>query len=676
MKVSGSSSLSPSRYSLTPSNSEKSLRLRLDHFSTESSQSTSTPRTHMRHESEPHKPISLVIIEKYFSDICQSMSEKGTIESNILVKANTMQDVLKDCLTAVPDLSLQFYVLMASALKEIQHIYITKEEHVYSTLAKKLVQLAELIEENKYTSKTERAYTQPQEELQEITGFHEIARELNVKVARVTARILNLWRKILCPQREAAVISCGFLLLYCEVDPTLKISPTARIPIDKAIGAMKNYIANPGHVVTILRKTKEYIDKEMISVETIRRINELVSKITVEQVKNVDKTLTGLVIYELIVFAVKYYQGYAKEHYNIDIFEKVHEGSEGDTVNVKENSVEVSLINNFEQNLEKADNKVNFSERMQDQEFSFPKRSNPSINIEENSKELAEVIRGREVRPSTSAISQKMPQTSPKKPIKPKKKSQTLVESSPKKKSLNTSEQFMQPSLKNIFKPVPSPTRSKVITSPSNPPQLKKPLNPQQFSPEKTSPGKFSPEKTLPEKLPPERASPFKTAAKPQIDSPIMVSSKPLDKNIFAAKKIISSSSKPSNSNKTTPVRSRKNLGNIRSSDPSPMNHRDVLEEMQYQQFIEEKFRHFLIDKLQKETEKLLKNGIDRSDIKFVNEIKASKNKIEWVEEFEKTTGIIRFNATKKLTDDKRYTAELIRAQKQLDILERYSNEY
>ena len=620
----------------------------------------------MRHESESHKPISLVIIEKYFSDICQSMSEKDTIDPGLQVKANTMQDVLKDCLTAVPDLSLQFYVLMASALKEIQHIYLTKEEHVYSTLAKKLVQLAELIEENKYTSKTERAYTQPQEELQEITGFHEVARELNVKVARVTARILNLWKRILCPQREAAVISCGFLLLYCEVDPTLKISPTARIPIDKAIGVMKNYIANPGYVVTILRKTKEYLDKEMISVETIRRSNDLLSKITVEQVKNVDRTLTGLAIYELIIFAVKYYQGYAKEHYNIDIFEKAgFEGSESDSITAKETPLEVNHVNNFEPRPEKIANKLNLSERMQDQEFNIPTRSNPGVTTEENSKKSIGIIPGREVRSSASATSHKKLQISPNKPSNPKKKSQTLDETSPKKKLLNTSEQSMQPSLKNIFKPVPSPTRPKVFApSSSIPSQVKKPLNPKLASPEKILPEKFSPEKV----------NSFKSTVKIEADSPITVSSKPLDKNIIAAKKLIISNSKLSNSNKTTPVRSRKNLMNPRSSDPSPINHRDVLEEMQYQQFIEEKFRHFLIDKLQKETEKLLKNGLDRNDIKIVNEIKASKSKMAWIEEFEKTTGIIRFNATKKLSDDKRYTAELIRAQKQLDILERYSN--
>ena len=41
------------------------------------------------------------------------------------------------------------------------------------------------------------------------------------------------------------------------------------------------------------------------------------------------------------------------------------------------------------------------------------------------------------------------------------------------------------------------------------------------------------------------------------------------------------------------------------------------------------------------------------------------------MKEFEKKVGIIRFNAIKKLGDEKRFTAELIRAQKQLESLER-----
>lgn len=313
--------------SLTPSTSRKNLNL--DRVNTEvsssSSKCSSPVSTHRALKEPVNKAISLVIIEKYFSDICQNIANKNFIEKSLLAKAGTMQDVLKDCLTAVPDISLQFYVLMASALKEIQQIYVTQDTSLYSTLAKKLVQVAGLLEENNYTSDVDRVTTLPSEDIVEVIGLGNIKSELNLRITRVSARILNIWKKILSPQREAAVISCGFLLLYCEVDASLKILPTARIPADKAVNSMKTYLNNPGYVVTIIRKTKEYIENEQISVETIRRIYDLLGKVTVEQVKNMDKTLTGFAIYELVLYAVRYYQVYAKDNYKIDIFEEPEE---------------------------------------------------------------------------------------------------------------------------------------------------------------------------------------------------------------------------------------------------------------------------------------------------------------------------------------------------------------
>jgi hypothetical protein len=311
--------------SLTPSTSSKNLNF--DRLHTENSVSSSkcaSPVSTHRAKDPGNKAISLVIIEKYFSDICSNIANKNFIEKNLLSKATTMQDVLKDCLTAVPDISLQFYVLMASALKEIQEIYNSQDTALYGPLAKKLVQIAGMLEDNKFTSDVDRVATLPSEDI-EVQGLRNIASELNLRVTRVTARILNIWKKILSPQREAAVISCAFLLLYCEIDLSLRILPTARIPADKAVSSMKIYLNNPGYVVTIIRKTKEYIDNEQISVETVRRIHDLLQKVTVEQVKNMDKTLTGFAIYELVYFAVKYYYEYAKEHYKIDIFEEPEE---------------------------------------------------------------------------------------------------------------------------------------------------------------------------------------------------------------------------------------------------------------------------------------------------------------------------------------------------------------
>jgi hypothetical protein len=95
------------------------------------------------------------------------------------------------------------------------------------------------------------------------------------------------------------------------------------------------------------------------------------------------------------------------------------------------------------------------------------------------------------------------------------------------------------------------------------------------------------------------------------------------------------------------------------------VDHSDLLEEMQYQQFIEEKFRNFLVSKL---------NGVEFDDSlenRIKNEEKVIKNRESWMKEFEMKIGVIRFNAIRKLGDEKRFTAELIRAQKQLEVMER-----
>ena len=346
------------------------------------------------------------------------------------------------------------------------------------------------------------------------------------------------------PQREAAVVSCCFLLLYCEVDPTIKISPTSRIPVDKAVTAMKKYISNPGHVVIIIRKTKEFIDKEMISVETVRRIHDLLTKTTAEQVKTVEKTLTGFAIYELIVFSVMYYQGYAKKHYNVDILDK-----------------------NFlcgDSNL-KVKNKKTEDGRKSFESFEI------DLQKEEN-KEIKKIEK------PTSAIPKPKPNISPLRSSQTQ-KSLKLQSSSPKKGVPTKSPQKLQQEShnKNVFKP--------------------------------------------------DEKSPIKKNA-----LEIKKNSSENKKNSSENKKNSSETKKNSSETKKSPVNkasSKLILNNSRFSNSPPSSQRDVLEEMQYHKFVEEKFRHFFVDKLKIETEKLLKSGLDRQDIKIVNEMKAAKNRVE-----------------------------------------------
>ncbi|OMJ95901.1 hypothetical protein SteCoe_626 [Stentor coeruleus] len=601
--------------SLAPSNSEKylNLNLKLDNIKTETSNCSSvsnSPQSTLREkQKDMHKPISLIIIEKYFSDICQSIANKEIIEKPLLAKAVTMQDVLKDCLTAVPDISLQFYVLMASALKEIQQIYMTQENNLYSALAKKLVQIAEMIEENTYTSEVDRINTQPAEEICEIRGLGDLAKELLIRINRVTARILNIWKKILSPQREAAVISCSFLLFYCEVDSTIKISPTAKIPADKAVDVMRNYINNPGHVVTIIRKTREYVDKEMISVETARRINDLLEKITVEQVKNMDKTLTGFVIYDLVYFSIKYFEAYAKEHYKINVFEKVQ-----------------------------------VEEQSKIQEIRSPQELTQSEIEIKNSNSYVE------------SGSPKKPQTkSPEKPLRTNRlieKKQPLPQQSPPqpKSKIATpasSRISLTPKIPAESSPFKKPLDTRIKTNLSNSPSKKNLSN---------SPSKANLSNS------PSKANLSNTPSKTNIKTPncsIFSPAVQYDKKGFSG---------------CSSNRVRSSQGS-RISEPSPTaNKRDFLEEMQYQQFVDEKFRHFLIDKLKQETEKLLGKGFEIRDIKVVNEASANRNRIMWVDEFENSYGPVKGSAAKKIYDEKIFNAEVIRAQRQLDIILKFGN--
>ena len=174
--------ISSSRNSISPSSLEKNYDLRHENLP-ESSKSTNH---------ECFKPVSLIIIEKYFSDVCHSLSSKGLIDTILLSKASTMQDVLKDCLKALPNLSLQFYVLMGSALKEIQQIHFFHEENLYPALSKKLVQLGELLQENSYSSEIQRVNTQQSEEIVSETIFLEdLGNELFMKISKVTTKVLN-----------------------------------------------------------------------------------------------------------------------------------------------------------------------------------------------------------------------------------------------------------------------------------------------------------------------------------------------------------------------------------------------------------------------------------------------------------------------------------------------------
>lgn len=454
---------------------------------------------------------------------------------------------------------------------------------------------------------TERVLSISTEKSENPLSLKSASTELVIRVNRINPRVLNLWKKIVAPQREPALISFCFLLLYCEVDSFMCITPNARIPIEKTILIMKEYLTNPGYVVTVVRKTKEYIDKEMISVDTIKRIYELIKKTTAEQVKAVDKTFAGLALYELIIWAVYYYRTYAKEHYGIEIFEDF---SEVPQYELQKSSMDISNISILSSNEVKAPEKAS----------QILTRSPNSTKAKGNSEFITSKTIDSITKPAKYTVSEivtdlyKSPESGPR--LKPHIKKSSTPSAQTVLKPCQTETHLKQPSLIKI-----SPTRAG-----------------------------------------------WKGAIEVPMNSP-----KPIDRNILAAKKIINS--EETRTEISSPIRSRRPTEGSINMEIQKSTTRDVLEVMQYVQIVEEKFRHFLIEKLKKETEKFAKSGMEKTDIKVMNEIKGLKNKTIWIEEFEKSSGMTKYNSIKKLGEDKKYTAELIRAQRQLDILERYNNQ-
>ncbi|OMJ67752.1 hypothetical protein SteCoe_35003 [Stentor coeruleus] len=582
-----------------------------------------TPKSLSTQENTVKKPISLSILEKYFTDICQSITTKNSIDPSLLTKAEAMHEVLKDCLTAIHDLSLEIYILMASAIKDIQHIRSTNDHRFHSILMNKLLQISSMIEDNTYRSTKEKVpiFEEVQKENTIDIQDEDIGQELYIRISRVTVRVLNIWNKIVCPQKEAGIICCGFLLLYCEVDSTIGVSPLVKIKFDKAVVLIKKYIANPGYVVTVIRKTKDYIEKELISIENIKRIHDMLGRVTVEEIRNMDRTMTGFVIYELLIYAVKYYEKFARDKYNVEIYTKNSVEDKAKGLRVLEFNKDQNTSEIFKESIA-LENSQEFKAVEKRKTVENPKLPEKISGVYQSTN-TGLVLRADKVQLRTSI--------SPNRNKAP----DSMYSSIKSTKNLSS-----QSSLKSEAKSPQKSSTSKPSHSPS-----RKPLTP-------------SPSKPTTKPIP----KPFQTIISPgkNVKSSVKNPSKSIDlTRASLGAQNSQSSPKTITKNSINPQRIRNSIDFSYNSNTT--DHRDLLEEMQYQQFIEEKFRNFLVDKLNQLA------SIDESfENKLLSEDNALKNREEWMKEFESRAGVIRFNAIKKLSDERRFTAELIRAQRQL----------
>ncbi|CAG9310572.1 unnamed protein product [Blepharisma stoltei] len=283
------------------------------------------------------KPISLVILEKYFSDVCKSIASTTEINENLLRKARQMRVVLDDCLEAIPDLSLNFYSLMESSINDIQKIAISNDKADYRALANKLLQLASDLDENNIISSAEPASPRKQpEEVPQSENLAEIAVELKQKINRITPRVINIWQKILNPGNNIIDSICtSFLLLFSEVDKTISL-PSSKARDSSAVNSMQKYAKNPGMVVQTTRQIFYFIENEMISCKIIKKIKQMLDKFTVDDVKATDRTLTAFILYEFLRTAIRFYEAFATAHYGPTIKEEKNHKIDGFNTEIKE----------------------------------------------------------------------------------------------------------------------------------------------------------------------------------------------------------------------------------------------------------------------------------------------------------------------------------------------------
>jgi hypothetical protein len=108
----------------------------------------------------------------------------------------------------------------------------------------------------------------------------------------------------------------GFLKLYSEVDPLIPKH------FEDPASRMYSYTRNPGHVVQTVRKAPTYVEGEMISIKIAKEVYDLLQKVTPELIRNIDKTMSGFVVWDFIRYSIEYYRAYGLFHYNTDIFHK------------------------------------------------------------------------------------------------------------------------------------------------------------------------------------------------------------------------------------------------------------------------------------------------------------------------------------------------------------------
>ncbi|CAG9317951.1 unnamed protein product [Blepharisma stoltei] len=244
-------------------------------------------------------PFSLIILEKYLSDVCTSIANSKKITNEISMKAYSMIDVLNDCYQLIPDMSIEFYSLMSEILHDI--IERPNREH-YTIIVNKISEAACIIQNNQFID-NQRFATRIS--LKNLKSEDRLISDLTEKMGKITPRMVNLWRRLVAHDETIEALSYAFMIIFAGVDKNIETLSSGKILSSRVKENVVKLTANPGHVVQTTRKTFEYIKNHAFSQVNIKKAREILDKINVDQVRKCDLTCTALALYEFLITTVE-----------------------------------------------------------------------------------------------------------------------------------------------------------------------------------------------------------------------------------------------------------------------------------------------------------------------------------------------------------------------------------
>ena len=131
--------------------------------------------------------ICVLMLQTYLSDILKTLSSTNTISDSSYQKLFSMKKILNDCMS-ISKISLEFYCLVDSALNFISKLYSNPEISLIQDLIQLLLKIFSYISSYKYLADTISIPIRGNKNL----PIHELLGELNIRINRITPRIINV----------------------------------------------------------------------------------------------------------------------------------------------------------------------------------------------------------------------------------------------------------------------------------------------------------------------------------------------------------------------------------------------------------------------------------------------------------------------------------------------------